>query len=610
MLKTADLADRADFSFGPLQISPSRRRVSGPAGEVSFEPLTMRLLVLLIEGFPKVITRDRLFDECWGGSDVGDASLNRVITMLRRSLGEAAPGAVEIENVPRTGYRLLLAANPDERPRRWWPLAAIFATALGGAVALGSVTADRSPGSIVVAVESQGPEPISSSLAKGIRAESVSQGPSGEERLRIVEAGSTITPDFVLRIEAAGSSLEQRALLTLLSRDRELLWSSTVGHSRDAAGELATRVSGTALAVLSCAGEARLRNGGHISPTTMRRFLPACVRFDSLHGAELRLILHDFERIVAAEPQFPAAWSRLFLAYAEVIEANPSDMRFANRLRPLLARFHREQVAIPESYLAKAAILPPNAWQQRLAFYELGLQHHPQSQFLHLARAWSLRAVGRAHEAIEAAKLAAQLHPRSPAALGELANGLMYSGNIEAARTLLAHASKRWPDAENIADAQFRLALRYDDPSAALRAINSGERIAPPQTISFLRAREDPTAFNIERALADEHAYYRAEPDNPGGLIQALGQFGRTEEVIRILLNFRGAGTAGDGSEILFRPALEEVRRDPRFMVIANNFNLLHYWTRSGHWPDFCSKPDLPYDCKAEAMKLRPHKLP
>ena len=24
----------------------------------------------------------------------------------------------------------------------------------------------------------------------------------------------------------------------------------------------------------------------------------------------------------------------------------------------------------------------------------------------------------------------------------------------------------------------------------------------------------------------------------------------------------------------------------------------------AGHWPDFCSEPDLPYDCKAEAAKL------
>lgn len=28
------------------------------------------------------------------------------------------------------------------------------------------------------------------------------------------------------------------------------------------------------------------------------------------------------------------------------------------------------------------------------------------------------------------------------------------------------------------------------------------------------------------------------------------------------------------------------------------------YWRKSGKWPDFCFRPDLPYDCKAEAARL------
>ena len=36
----------------------------------------------------------------------------------------------------------------------------------------------------------------------------------------------------------------------------------------------------------------------------------------------------------------------------------------------------------------------------------------------------------------------------------------------------------------------------------------------------------------------------------------------------------------------------------------------LEYWRKYGIWPDFCSKPDLPYDCKAEAAKIARASVP
>jgi len=37
---------------------------------------------------------------------------------------------------------------------------------------------------------------------------------------------------------------------------------------------------------------------------------------------------------------------------------------------------------------------------------------------------------------------------------------------------------------------------------------------------------------------------------------------------------------------------------------LAARVGLVDYWRTSGHWPDFCFEPGLPYDCKAEAAKL------
>lgn len=94
-----------------LNIDPVRRRVAGPGGEVVVEPLVMQLLVQLAERQGEVLSRRELFDHLWGNAQVGDDSLNRLVGSLRKALESTSNGAVEIETVPRVGYRLI--AEPD-----------------------------------------------------------------------------------------------------------------------------------------------------------------------------------------------------------------------------------------------------------------------------------------------------------------------------------------------------------------------------------------------------------------------------------------------------------------------------------------------------------------
>ncbi len=107
VLKLSDLAQRPDFRIGPLAISSARRQIEGPAGQVHVEPLIMQVFLLLIDARGKVVTRTDLFDQVWGGVMVGDDSLNRAVANVRRIAGETAPGLIEIETIPRTGYRLV-----------------------------------------------------------------------------------------------------------------------------------------------------------------------------------------------------------------------------------------------------------------------------------------------------------------------------------------------------------------------------------------------------------------------------------------------------------------------------------------------------------------------
>jgi hypothetical protein len=39
-------------------------------------------------------------------------------------------------------------------------------------------------------------------------------------------------------------------------------------------------------------------------------------------------------------------------------------------------------------------------------------------------------------------------------------------------------------------------------------------------------------------------------------------------------------------------------------MALAVKWGFAAYWRSTGQWPDFCSAPNLPYDCRAEVAKL------
>ena len=79
----------------------------------------MQVLVVLADAGGQVVTRETLFQRCWGGVYVGDDSLNRAIMSVRKLAADVAGGSFEIETIPRTGYRLTGAdaaplADPSE----------------------------------------------------------------------------------------------------------------------------------------------------------------------------------------------------------------------------------------------------------------------------------------------------------------------------------------------------------------------------------------------------------------------------------------------------------------------------------------------------------------
>jgi DNA-binding winged helix-turn-helix (wHTH) protein/tetratricopeptide (TPR) repeat protein len=602
VLKLADLAMREDFSLGPLEVSPALRLVKGPAGEVHVEPLTMQVFLALVDAKGQVVTRNYLYDECWGGVNVGDYSLNRAITMVRRIAAESAPGAFVIESIPRTGYRLLVDAAADGAPAsfRWRTRALIGAGVLLVLAAPAWFFLDGKPHEPSAVIEASGPR--SAELASGISSAAMTAAATYQTPLRIFDVAGA-RADFVLKVGERQEGNARKIDLALVSGDdKALLWTWSAARPVEAAAALDPAARDIGSQALACAAETRADNASP-DEETVRLYVDACARFGPWFSADLKLLTDDFERVTARAPRMRGAWSKLFLSKAEAIEGYP-PVDLADSLKQDLNNSLSQRIEVPESYIAKAAILPLNARFERLQLYEAGLARYPGNPFLLSARSWQLRSLGRMDEAARTAQRLAVLYPDSSAASTEFANSLMHSGRYVQARNVLARAEKLSPDAPNLRSARWRLEMRYGDPRAALRMAQGGERVVDPPMVKFLEARIDPSRAKVDGALDALMGAYRADPREPGPVAQALGAFGRNDEAIRFLLAWPGGATAGDGAEMLFRPPMREVRRDPRFMRIARNFGVTDYWRRSGILPDFCYEPGLPYDCRRELARI------
>lgn len=137
MLRPEDLVGIPDFPLASLTVSPSRRTVSRDDEALAVEPRVMQVLVLLARSAGQVVSRQHLFDEIWGGVAVGEDSLNRAIAGVRKALALDSD-QLDLETIPRTGYRLNVAEQQTVAGRGPSRRAVLTAAAAATAAAAGA----------------------------------------------------------------------------------------------------------------------------------------------------------------------------------------------------------------------------------------------------------------------------------------------------------------------------------------------------------------------------------------------------------------------------------------------------------------------------------------
>ncbi|HEX8842246.1 MAG TPA: TIR domain-containing protein [Sphingomicrobium sp.] len=427
----------------------------------------------------------------------------------------------------------------------------------------------------------------------------------------ITDANSaTPAGEYQLKV-AAGAGNGSRPTLTLVSsRSNTILWSRPLDLAQVSSDDVAQVVAVTAQRALSCAADALSYRRENIDQETLKLYLQGCTRFDDAYGtgASDAANVKAFQDVIAKVPHFVPAWSKLFAVESDVLYSPDRD-GIIPTVRAQLGHAAELGLDVPEAYAVKAGLLSPGDFAGILRTYDEGIAKHPDNAFLHRLRGERYSFVGRMNDAVDDTGHAVQLAPLSPGNLQSFASELAYSGDTSAGEEQLRKAEHLWPNAFTVQMARYRYDLRFGDPREAEKLYRKfAVQAANPAQALFLEARINPTPQNIEAALAAERQINRQFPPYIASIVQALAYFGRKDEVIDLLINYPGGKRAewiGFNAEVLFRPMMHDVWRDPRSMAGAAHVGLLHYWKATGKWPDFCFDPTLPYDCKKEAAKYK-----
>ncbi len=93
------------FQFGSFYLDTVDHLLARDGQPLPLPPKAFETLQYLLEHSSRLVTREELIKAIWPNSFVEDGSLSVNISLIRRTLGEAADGEPFIETVPRRGYR-------------------------------------------------------------------------------------------------------------------------------------------------------------------------------------------------------------------------------------------------------------------------------------------------------------------------------------------------------------------------------------------------------------------------------------------------------------------------------------------------------------------------
>lgn len=100
------------FKLGDYEVMPDRNAVINKGSTIHLEPKIMDVCYCLAQNCGKVVSREQLINAVWKTDLGSDESLTRAISLLRKTFSQSGSNEVNIETIPKRGYRLVDKVAP------------------------------------------------------------------------------------------------------------------------------------------------------------------------------------------------------------------------------------------------------------------------------------------------------------------------------------------------------------------------------------------------------------------------------------------------------------------------------------------------------------------
>jgi DNA-binding winged helix-turn-helix (wHTH) protein/Tfp pilus assembly protein PilF len=607
-----DLASTPDFDLGGLKIHPATREISKAAYREVLQPRVMQVLIALAQNSGDVVSHERLFARCWEGRIVGDDSLHRVMAKVRR-IGEAQ-GAFAIQTIAKVGYRLTVAGeaetpvevgSPRHRPRGGWPAAAGLVRAAGLGVAAWAWWPAPTVRVAVQAFAATSGDPQAAAVAARVRDQIVSTLSA-----RQVNVSSNGMPPRSARLMIGGMVEETGGTARIRvhvddPRSNVVLWSRVFQGSSEPEGPLAEQTAAKVTDIVGGGVDVLRSGGGRVSSEALKSWMLGLDAWRQGQVLETREFYRSFKE---GAPKLAVAQARFALATAQALPYVPQETAKAWRQEAdravdrALDLDPHEAVAYYARYLQQR----PLDYAGREAVLLKAAQMAPADASLNVNHGIFLTEVGRPTEGMAYIRRGFALDPLSPPKSFGIAVNLAGVGLVDEARSNLRRARRIWPGTAQEREVSEFFAVEYADAAEGRSILRELANTFPEFSTRALiwtayfdslecRCGVPATAKTIVEAAGRQTI-------DVDLAIAALLRLGDTDHAFEIANTRLPTGRAR-GSNFLFSAVVSPLRQERRFMDLAERLGLAAYWRTTGRWPEFCSQPGLPYDCKTEAAR-------
>jgi DNA-binding winged helix-turn-helix (wHTH) protein/TolB-like protein len=636
--------DSPDYRVGRFILKPYRQLLEADV-PVQIGRKALDLLSALAKAEGALVTKDELMAAVWPKAIVEENVIQVHIAALRKTLGKDAELLCTVHGL---GYRLTTArvtASPGATSapmpdaaaapgRRTKSILVPILTAGLAVIAIvaawvfrGRLPLAARPGEARVAVlpfDVRGSGGDARGFADGLLDEIVSE--LSDNQMQVISrsesqalrgtAGTRLIDqlgvDLLLdgTVQSDGQNLNVRVFIEDASEHVSIWSGEFTGNTHAIEALQASVASGSADAMhwakVGLSGKVRL-DAASLAAFVAGRESTTGVRNGSLAVAEA-----DYRKVVAAAPNF--TWGHSAIAVTDGFESlhqvpAPGDEARHAEARREARRALELEPHNGEAYTALELNLPVRDWQGREALLLQGTAADPSFEPIVMMEGRLLWVVGRAREALPWLQRAHDVYPLHNGEAWSLAVSLAAQGRAGDSRALVAQMRKHWPDQNSTKDARFMTSILLGATDETLA------QLADPASYPAGMDQKAADAWIVAlKALSGKDAKAKAQAAKAVLDVADSGSFnhGQAMFILAMLGDLDDAFAQGQNylpvnpysPPYLFLPPTAAMRSDPRFMPLARKLGLVDYWRTTGHWPDFCSEPGLPYRCREAANQI------